>query len=509
MRYSTATLAKLLAVSEQTVRKRFQKLPRYKRRSRGGGWEYELHDLPQHIQALLVEGSSICHQARPEYVELVPNTFKTNGSNYYNGFVGKGDCLTSSRPIHREAPPKAIAPQPTSVKVIGASTDQSGEDLRSLPEIQPLPEVGVEATPVGDKKQQERDAKLSILTMLEDFCAKHAIGICKAREEFAKRFNQKAIAVADWIRQHISSISVPTLSRWQKALRASGNPNVLLRRQGKSRKRKSILDTNAQMRAVVEGMLLYRSDHIEAELLERGFENVPSLRTIERWVKRWRQENPALYAALQNKHLYNSKYRPAFGSVTEDVIHANQRWQIDATKADIRLEDGSRYSILLIVDAFSRRLKAFVSKTSNAKNLVQGMLRRAILSWGVPNEIDHDLGKEFLSAYFLGCLSALDINNRPCNAFSPWEKGNVERAFGSMTRELFERLPGFCGHNVAQAQAIRSHGTEDIELRLTPEELQKRLDEWCHEYEQRPHQGLDGKPPRFAMGRIASANQKK
>ena len=58
-----------------------------------------------------------------------------------------------------------------------------------------------------------------------------------------------------------------------------------------------------------------------------------------------------------------------------------------------------------------------------------------------------------------------------------------------MTGELFPKLPGFTGHNVAQAQALRERksfaagrGDGDAEVfaaDLTIEELQKSLDDWC------------------------------
>ena len=75
-----------------------------------------------------------------------------------------------------------------------------------------------------------------------------------------------------------------------------------------------------------------------------------------------------------------------------------------------------------------------------------------------------------------------------------------------MARELFPKLPGFTGHNVAQAQALRERksfagrrGEDDAEVfdaDLTIEELQERIDDWCDStYGRRAHTGLGSASP--------------
>ncbi|MGB3208671.1 MAG: DDE-type integrase/transposase/recombinase [Crinalium sp.] len=368
--------------------------------------------------------------------------------------------------------------------------------LNGMATPQPLPEYGCASAQPDNLPQQRRDAKLSILAAFEDFCDRHNLNICEGRFKFAELYNSKAVAVADWVRNLVNTISVPTLFRWQKLLKSG--LNALAGRWGKHRLGKGMIDSDPEVREIVEGMLLYRSDHIAAELRCRfPDKRLPSLRTIEGWVKRWKEKHPQEWALLQSKHLFNSKFRAAHGVTSEDVYFANQRWEIDATKGDIVLSDNSRYSILLIEDIFSRRLKAFVTKNSNAKSLVRGLLRRTILDWGLADELEivTDRGKEFICPYFLGSLESLNIAYRKCDAFSPWQKPHIERSFGTLTRELLERLPGFCGHSVAERQLLRARGEDEVELLLTPEELQQRLDGWCAEYEQTAHRGLENRTP--------------
>jgi hypothetical protein len=72
-------------------------------------------------------------------------------------------------------------------------------------------------------------------------------------------------------------------------------------------------------------------------------------------------------------------------------------------------------------------------------------------------------------------------------------------------RDLFEQLPGFIGHSVAERKAIEGRRSfaarlgrqnETIEIRMTPADLQRTLDDWCaHVYASRPHAGLAERTP--------------
>ena len=117
-----------------------------------------------------------------------------------------------------------------------------------------------------------------------------------------------------------------------------------------------------------------------------------------------------------------------------------------------------------------------------------------------------DEGKDYTSRHVLGALADLEIEHLPCPPYSPERKPHIERFFGTLARELFAELPGFTGHDVAQAQALRARksfaarrGADDAEVfgaALTTEELQARCDVWCEAvYGRRSHTGLDGASP--------------
>ena len=104
-------------------------------------------------------------------------------------------------------------------------------------------------------------------------------------------------------------------------------------------------------------------------------------------------------------------------------------------------------------------------------------------------------------------LADLEIEHDLCRPYCPEDKPHIERFLGTLTRDLFAHLPGFTGHDVAQAKALRETrsfaarrrgAAPAFELHLTADELRRRCDLWLSEvYETRPHRGLDGMTPRL------------
>ncbi len=140
---------------------------------------------------------------------------------------------------------------------------------------------------------------------------------------------------------------------------------------------------------------------------------------------------------------------------------------------------------------------------------IAALLRRCILEWGVPEAVRTDEGKDYTSRHVLGALADLEIEHLRCPPYSSERKPHIERFLGTIARELFPGLPGFTGHDVAQAQALRARnrkracgatrGKDAAEVfgaALTAEELQARCDIWCEAvYGRRPHGGLGGASP--------------
>ena len=124
----------------------------------------------------------------------------------------------------------------------------------------------------------------------------------------------------------------------------------------------------------------------------------------------------------------------------------------------------------------------------------------------MPEAVRTDEGNDYTSCHVLGALADLEIEHLRCPPYSPERKPHIERFLGTLARELFAELPGFAGHDVAQAQALRARksfaarrGENDAEVfgaALTAGELQARCDVWCEAvYGRRPHSGLGGASP--------------
>lgn len=342
-------------------------------------------------------------------------------------------------------------------------------------------------------------ARLWLLSRLPGFCDEQGLKKTICYAVFSLHYNRGQLEIPDWVRAAIPQVSGDSLRGWQRRLVHDGG---ITDRRGQGRRRTGKFDVEGPMRSLVLLNITRRPLHIHRALVEAfGAENVPSLRRVEQWVGQWRAENGQHYALLTDKDKFNSRYRSSAGSYSEGLAGILSRIEIDATKGDLFLRLPSRrfarYSIIYLIDVFSRRIKGFVSPTSTSKVIVQSAIRWILTEWGWREgmALRTDQGKDFISNYTLGAMAALGIEHEMCNGRSGWEKPFVERVFGTNTRQLLEVLPGYCGHNVAERMKIRSQTRDgEVELMLSPLELQEVLDTWSEEYNNTPHsgEGLDG-----------------
>lgn len=282
------------------------------------------------------------------------------------------------------------------------------------------------------------------------------------------------------------------------------------------------IDAQPEVREFVLGAI-YEFPHIKVlgrDGLHKGLQahfrgrpdiDVPAARTLQLWLQRWKDQHKQVWKKLNDPDAYRSHYEFALGTSAHHVDRPNFRWEMDSTPGDLLLADGKRHTIVGCIDVFGRKPKVLVSRSSSA-SAVCGLLHRCITDWGVPDGDDGvvtDNGADYVGARMETGLAALDIIHTTAPPFTPQHKPHIERFFRTMLHGIVELLPGYSGHNVAQAQAIRNRksfaqrlypgqgekaGT--VELRLTPEQLQEILDRWCEDvYAMSPHSGLDGRSP--------------
>lgn len=364
----------------------------------------------------------------------------------------------------------------------------------------------IAAAGLTGRARERMDAKLELLARLGTFAQARGIGTCAAMDEFCDAYNSGAPIVEVWVRNFTGADLHPaTLRRWKRIVRDKG-PRGLAGEYG-NRKGSSRIDGDDTLRKFILGVLTEKP-HISVTVMHAAIrarlpERLPNLKALERWLKAWKADNAELFTAVTNPDAWKNKFMPAFGDASENIVRANQLWMADTTPADLQLVDG-RHCVLGVIDVARRKFRMYVSKTSTAEAVCQ-LYRRNILEFGVPEAIKMDNGSDYASERVAALLTSLHIEPKFSAPFAPWEKPHIERAFKTFSHDLLEILPGYSGHNVADAQAIRARtsfaenlfkkgGT--VELKLTAAELQDFCDRWVDNvYDHNPHEGLDGLTP--------------
>jgi transposase InsO family protein len=228
------------------------------------------------------------------------------------------------------------------------------------------------------------------------------------------------------------------------------------------------------------------------ELLATQFDTLPTLRQLQRYIRRRNEEKAAIFAAIRDPDAYKSKFRLSLGRADGGVDSAHQVWEVDTTKADVMTTDG-RVAVLGLIDRYSR-LAFFIVAPSESGQSVRRLIREAILKWGVlPQAIATDNGSGYVNRSVKSALDLLGIEQIICPPGSPEKKPYVERLFGTFMRERAPLLEGFTGHSVADAQKLRGRakkrtGRAEIQPALSGEEFAAILSAWTEgTYHQRKH----------------------
>jgi hypothetical protein len=205
---------------------------------------------------------------------------------------------------------------------------------------------------------------------------------------------------------------------------------------------------------------------------------------------------------------WQNKYMVAFGNKSAEIERINQLWEFDSTPTDVMLVEG-RYSIIGVIDVFTRRVKIILKPTSNAM-AVACLIREAFLDWGIPEIARTDNGADYLAHHIQGVWEVFDIENQVTNPYSGWEKPFIERFFRTFSHGIVERLKGYIGHNVSDRERISARQTfaqrlmekrekgearAGIEVSLTAEQFQSIMDQWVNDYyHHTKHSGLGCTP---------------
>lgn len=395
------------------------------------------------------------------------------------------------------APPSPVAPQDQQL----STRAQSLATFNRLPRWQ----------------RKGAEAKLAIIRAYRAFHAKSGQAKTPDMAVFAYEYNQGRINLGESVKAEVQQISDCTLFRWIEDEHERGIMG-LVDLYG-NRKGMAKIDTyvtgedkdGKPIKPYVNALLAIMTlePHVEPKkaweymLAECPGGPSVSIKSVSRWMEAWKVAHPQQWATIVDPDKAKGGFKIAFGDASEGITGPNQRWEIDATPADLLLTDG-RHKIIGIIDVGTRRLKLQVSKTEKAMDGIF-TVRRALLDWGVPfeGELRCDNGKTYVADYFQRCMWDLKIHIHYCRPFSGEEKPFIERAFHTFSHDLVEHLKGYCGHNVAERKRIESRETfakrlmkngEVIEMKLTASDLQTFCDRWCTSYHDKVHSSL-GKSP--------------
>lgn len=361
---------------------------------------------------------------------------------------------------------------------------------------------------LSDDARQRMHSKLQILHLLDHYRLAHDYSHHVAQVMFTRAWNTGELAMDDALRSDWPQLSAKTLDKWRLKLKAKGI-TALAGEYGK-RKGQSCIDQQPEIKAAALGMLV-QFPHANAtrvmEFLQARFRDaeavtLPAERTLSRWLTAWKTQNAQTYTAITNPDAWKNKFMSAQGSASEGITELNQLWEVDCTPADLQLV-GGRYVLSCGIDVYSRRMRMLVTKSARSAANAQ-LLRTMMLEFGVPARVKTDNGADYTSVRYELVLDNLKIEHRRSREFSPWQKPHIERGQKTFLHDLLELLPGYSGHNVADAQALRASKSfadrlfeknKVVELKLTPEQLQQFCDDWCTaRYEHRVHSELGATP---------------
>jgi putative transposase len=369
-----------------------------------------------------------------------------------------------------------------------------------------------------------KDARLAILDAARKFRAASASAI-EADKAFCLAYNTRNAALDDWVYEAVRRVSPRTLRRWRGAIKADATERLAATSRRNRQGTACLTVAESGRVETYITALLVRQPYLTADqvrlLVAAEFGEMlsvtrtggevreaalPSLRTFSSFLAGLRERSKHLLLARTDPDRYKSSVRIA-GQSRDHITRLNELWEIDASPADVLTKDG-RHSLYVLIDVYSRRMMTLVTKTPRAEAVLL-LIRRAILAWGVPEQVRTDQGSDFTAVRVRRAFAGLGIAHDLCAPFSPEQKGVVERAIRTVQHDLMPLIPGFIGHNVAQRKQIEARrafaqrlGETDDKVfcvDLTAADLQTACDRWCAgRYAQRVHAALGISPFRAA-----------
>lgn len=483
------------------------------RTGRGGGREYQIGLLPIEAQRRLMDEHRASEVSRKlaviDAVEAARALQMSKGQAIREAALSAGvSVATVTRwvravegvPVDQRAMVLSPAPEAVAAGMAG--------DAQDADRITALASGLARFEGLSDEQKQVAETRAAMLRAVNGL-VRSGLALAEARVVFAQSWTAREddFGLDEAAHGVVPQVSAPTLKRWAQEFKRGGLAG--LAPKWGARKGKTGIDGDAEIKTLIEGMLLEHPD-CSAKLVMRGLRaritgrEVPSYRSVQRWIAQWKEDNAALYLMASSPDGFRSKARLVVGNASENVLRLNQRWEMDSTPNDVMLADGSRHALIGLIDVWSRRVRLVVARTSNAAG-VAACLRKGLMDFGVPEQLKCDNGSDYKSRHMARVCAGLEIEQTFCQPFNPQEKPHIERFFRTFSHDLVTLLDGFIGHNVDQrsriedrkafAARIMDKDAAPVELRKSAAELQQFCDEWCRTiYERELHSALGRAP---------------
>lgn len=373
-----------------------------------------------------------------------------------------------------------------------------------------------------DRATRERDARLAVVAAFELFSKGLSMSVQGAMFIFCDRYNLGMFQMDAWVKEMLPRLSQRSVFRW-RSVKANGSNDALAVDRSEARKGKGLLETanGGEVRSFILAWIAanphlsadiirgYCEDHFGLDLIDRNGEmkRLPPPRTFQHFIANLRTQERVVLTKITDPDKFRSTMKLSGTGTLRNIDVPNALWMIDASPVDALCVDG-RYSMYACIDIATRRLVITLSRTPRA-SAVALLIRKSILHLGVASVIKTDNGSDFVAISTKRLFNNLEITADVSDAYSPEQKGHVERVIGTFQREVCTQLPGYIGHSVADRKAIEGRksfaqrlGASDNELfevSLTATQLQQHIDDWLEfVYNERIHGGLKGLSPNEA-----------
>lgn len=170
---------------------------------------------------------------------------------------------------------------------------------------------------------------------------------------------------------------------------------------------------------------------IHRKLTQTGVyrEKAPSLTSVQRFIAGYRKEHAHLLTPIEDMKAF-------------EMPHINDLWQIDTTHGPYLTLDGRKRKvyIIAIIDDASRLLVGYGTYFEDNALNVQDTLRRAILTYGLPNYLYADNGAPYIDKQLKLIGARLGFAVRHTKPYRGNQKGKIERWFGVMKQQWMHEL---------------------------------------------------------------------